>query len=141
MVTPPRDVTDAELAVLQVLWERSSATIRDITKVLYPDDVTTQYSTVKRLLARLQAKGFVERDESERVHVFSPVKGRRDELVARRLEALADTLCDGSISPLLSHLAESERLTEEQQNTLLSLIDELAEPVRGRGKTRKKPKR
>jgi len=141
MVTPPRDVTDAELAVLQVLWERSSATIRDITKVLYPDDVTTQYSTVKRLLARLQAKGFVERDESERVHVFSAVSGRRDELVARRLETLADTLCDGSISPLLSHLAESERLTEEQQNTLLSLIDELAEPVRGRGKTRKKPKR
>jgi predicted transcriptional regulator len=36
-----RDVTDAELAVLQVLWKRSTATIRDITKVVYPDDVTT----------------------------------------------------------------------------------------------------
>ena len=140
MATRGRDVTDAELAVLQVLWERSTATIREITKVVYPDDVKIQYSTVKRLLARLQAKGYVERDESEFVHVFAPVVGR-DELVGRRLETLADSLCDGSISPLLSHLAKSKRLTDEQQETLLSLIGELAKPVRRRAKTKKKRKR
>ena len=140
MATRGRDVTDAELAVLQVLWDRSQATIREITKVVYPDDVKIQYSTVKRLLARLQAKGFVERDESEFVHVFAPVGGR-DELVGRRLEALADTLCEGSISPLLSNLAKAESLTEKQKKTLLSLIGELVEPVRGRAKTKKKRKR
>ena len=140
MATRGRDVTDAELAVLQVLWERSTATIREITKVVYSDDVKIQYSTVKRLLARLQAKGYVERDESEFVHVFAPVVGR-DELVGRRLETLADSLCDGSISPLLSHLAKSKRLTDEQQETLLSLISELGKPVRQRAKTKKKPKR
>ncbi|MHC4400538.1 MAG: BlaI/MecI/CopY family transcriptional regulator [Planctomycetota bacterium] len=123
-----RDVTDAELAVLQVLWERSAATIREITEIVYPDDVQTQYSTVKRLLARLETKGFVERDRNGRVHVFAPVGGR-DELLGRRLEALADSLCEGSISPLLTHLAKSERLTEGQREALLSLISQLAEPV------------
>jgi predicted transcriptional regulator len=63
----PKDVTDAELAVLQVLWKRGPAAIRDITDVLYPRDVETQYSTVKRLLARLEAKGFVRRDRRESV--------------------------------------------------------------------------
>ena len=140
MATRGRDVTDAELAVLQVLWDRSQATIREITKVVYPDDVKTQYSTVKRLLARLQAKGFVERDESEFVHVYAPVGGR-DELVGRRLEALVNTLCEGSISPLLSNLAKAEGLTQKQKKTLLSLIDEFADPVQRRAKAKKKRKR
>lgn len=140
MVPRGRDVTDAELAVLQVLWDRSRATIREITKVVYPDDVKTQYSTVKRLLARLQAKGFVERDESEFVHVYAPVGGR-DELVGSRLETLVSTLCEGSISPLLSNLAKAEDLTEKQKKTLLSMIDELADSNRTRAKAQKKRKR
>lgn len=140
MVLRGRDVTDAELAVLQVLWDRSRATIREITKVVYPDDVKTQYSTVKRLLARLQGKGFVERDESEFVHVYAPVGGR-DELVGRRLEALVNTLCEGSISPLLSNLAKAEDLTEKQKKTLLSLIEELADSPQARVTAEKKRKR
>lgn len=139
---PPRgrEVTDAELAVLQVLWDRSQATIREITKVVYPDDVKTQYSTVKKLLARLQAKGFVERDDSEFVHVYRPVGGR-DELVGRKLETLVNTLCEGSISPLLSNLAKNDGLTTKQKKTLLSLIDELDDSGGGKAKPRRKRKR
>jgi predicted transcriptional regulator len=123
MVRTPKDVTDAELAVLQVLWDRGPSTTRQLTEVVYPKDVETQYSTVKRLLARLESKGYVRRDRSQAVHVFDAAVDR-DELVGRRLRALADSLCDGSISPLLTHLAQSESLTHEQQRSLLSLIRE-----------------
>ncbi len=140
MVGRAKDVTDAELAVLQVLWVRGTATIRDVTEVVYSDDVTTQYSTVKRLLARLEAKGYVRRDRSEAVHTFEAIVDR-DELVGRRLEALANSLCDGSISPLLTRLAKSERLTEQQQEALLSLIHQLAEPEQVRGNSKKRRKR
>ena len=72
--------------------------------------------------------------------MFSPVVDRNG-LVGQRLEALADSLCDGSISPLLTHLAQSKRLTEEQQQALSLLISELAEPAGGKAKTTKKRKR
>jgi len=120
----PKDVTDAELAVLRVLWDRGPSTIRQLTEAVYPDDVETQYSTVKRLLARLESKGYVARNRGSAVHVFEAVVDC-DELVGRRLKALADSLCDGSISPLLTHLAGSESLSEKQQDALLSLIREL----------------
>ncbi len=125
----PRDVTDAELAVLRALWDQGPSTIRQLTEILYPNDVQTQYSTVKRLLARLESKGYVQRDRTAAVHVFQAVVDR-DQLVGRRLRALADSLCDGSISPLLTHLANSESLTEEQQQALFVLIRDLREDAR-----------
>lgn len=124
MPRKPKDVTDAELAVLRVLWDRGPSTIRELTEAVYSDDVETQYSTVKRLLSRLESKGCVARDRGAAVHVFDAAVDR-DELVGRRLQALADSLCDGSISPLLTHLAGSESLTEGQQDALFSLIREL----------------
>jgi predicted transcriptional regulator len=127
-VRTPKDVTDAELAVMQVLWDRGPAAIRELTEVLYPQDVETQYSTVKRLLARLEAKGFVRRDRREAVHRFHSIVDR-DDLVGRRLTRLADALCGGSISPLLTQLARSHNLTEQQRRTLLALIEELKEPA------------
>lgn len=124
MARTPKDVTDAELAVLQVIWDRGPSTTRELTEVVYPEDVETQYSTVKRLLARLESKGYVRRDRSQPVHVFDAVVDR-DQLVGRRLQALAESLCDGAISPLLTHLAKSESLSHQQQRSLLALIGEL----------------
>lgn len=72
--------------------------------------------------------------------MFSPVGGR-DELVGRRLYTLADTLCDGSILPLLTHLAKSKKLTEKQQESLLSLASEIADPSQGKTRTKTKRKR
>ena len=124
MARKPQDVTDAELAVLQVLWEREIATIRQVTDIVYPADPARQYSTVKRLLARLEAKGCVRRDSSGPLLQFAATLQRND-LVARRLEGLAETLCEGSISPLLLHMAQKESLTKKQRQTLLDLIDQL----------------
>ena len=139
MARNAQDVTDAELAVLQVLWARGATTIRRITEVVYPNDVQTQYSTVKRLLTRLEAKGLVQRDRNQAVHVFEAVVDR-NELVGRRLKAVADSLCDGSISPLLIHLAKSEGLSEKQQRKLQSLIAQFKrESERNAGPKRTKP--
>ncbi len=140
MARKGKDVTDAELAVLQVLWECGPSTIRKLTETLYPHDIDTQYSTVKRLLARLESKGYVSRDRSEAVHIFDALVDR-DELVGRRLQTLADSLCDGSISPLLTRLASLESLTEQQQQTLQSLIEELNDESKRNPADKKRPER
>lgn len=122
-----QDVTEAELAILAILWTDGSATIRRITEGIYPRANAAQYATVQKQLERLEAKGFVKRDRSLFVHVFSPAVGR-DELIGRRLQAVVDKLCGGSLAPILSHLARTSKLTEAERKALRDLIDEPEEP-------------
>src|SRR5262249_44786333 len=106
MARPAQDVTDAELTVLQGLWDRGPATIRQLTDGTYPEGGASRFATVQKLLERLEAKGFVRRDRGGEVQVFEAAVGR-DELIGRRLRAVAAQLCGGSLTPLLTHLVES----------------------------------
>jgi predicted transcriptional regulator len=127
----PRDITDAELAVLQVLWTHGPLPIRRITDLLYPDHRPAHYATVQKLLERLEDKKSVRRDRSGPVHIFAAHVGR-EELVGRRLEAVAQELCDGSWTPLLTHLVQAEKLSADDLQALRKLIDELDPPSRKR---------
>jgi predicted transcriptional regulator len=122
MVQPKRDVTEAELAVLRVLWEQGPATIRELTDRVYPGGGTSAYATVQKLLDRLEVKSCVSRARARVPHVFSAVIGR-EELIAQRLEALADSLCAGSLAPLFTNLVGHRRLTDEERQTLRALVD------------------
>src|SRR5262245_31639314 len=121
--TPP-DATEAELAVLQVLWNHGPATIRRITDDLYPRGQTSHYATVQTLLERLESKDFVTRDRTSNVHVFSAALDR-DELIGRRLKAMAEQLCGGSLTPLLMNLVQAKKLTPEERQKLRELVGEL----------------
>jgi predicted transcriptional regulator len=118
------DVTEAELAVLQALWERGSATIRQLTDALYPGGSEAHYATVQKLLDRLETKGHVGRDRSGHAHRFRALSAR-DDLVGRRLRAVAEQLCGGLLAPLLTHLVRAETLTVREREELRALIDEL----------------
>ena len=118
------DVTDAELAVLQVLWDGGPATIRRLTDELYPDGSEAHYATVQKLLERLEEKRHVARDRSTHAHTFRAVTDR-DALVGRRLRAVAEKLCGGLMAPLLTHLVRAETLTPRERQELRTLIDEL----------------
>jgi BlaI family transcriptional regulator, penicillinase repressor len=125
------DVTDAELAVLQVLWDRPEANIRQLTDVLYPGGAAAQYATVQKLLERLEAKGCVRRDRSCWPHVFAAAVDR-DALIGLRLRTMAEKLCGGSLTPLLTHLVETEGLRPEERDALRTRLDDLERQTRRR---------
>ncbi len=136
MARTPQDITDAELAVLQVLWDEGPLPIRRITEILYPAGTTAQYATVQKLLERLESKNCVARDRSAPVHVFAATLDR-DALVGRRLQAVAEKLCGGSWTPLLTHLVQAERLSEHDRQMLRQLIHDTPAPRKERrGKER-----
>src|SRR5215471_8029574 len=120
------DVTEAELALLQSLWEAGPATIRQLVERVYKQGGTSVYATVQKLLDRLEAKGCVRRDRAGPVHVFRAAIDR-DELIGRRLRAVADSLCGGSLSPLLTQLVEGRGLSEAERRELRDLIGRLDE--------------
>src|SRR5437763_9581619 len=100
MARTPQDVTDAELAVLQLLWQQGTATRRQITDALYPQGGPAAYTTVQKLLERLEAKGCVRSERQGGLVTFRPALDR-DDLIRRRLRDVADKLCGGSQAPLL----------------------------------------
>jgi BlaI family penicillinase repressor len=122
MARTSQDVTEAELAVMQALWDRGTSTIRQLTESIYGTVGASQYATVQKLLERLEAKGCVNRDRDEGVHVFRAAIDL-EELIGRRLRAVADKLCGGSLTPLLTHLVKAEALSERDRTMLRSLIE------------------
>jgi BlaI family penicillinase repressor len=124
MARPSQDVTDAELAVLQALWDRGAATVKQLTEAIYPEGGASRLATVQKLLERLEAKGCVRRDRASGVQLFEAAIGR-DDLIGRRLRDMAAKLCGGSLAPLLSHLVESGPLSNAERRALRGLIERL----------------
>ncbi len=132
----PDEVTETELAMLQVLWDRGQATRRQVTDALYPGGDAAHYATVQKLLERLEAKGFVRHDkDAQGVLVFTPTVGRED-FIGLRLRDLAAKLCGGALTPLLMNLVRAKPLTERELAELEAFLEEQRQKPRPRGKQR-----
>ncbi len=121
-------LTNAELAVLELLWERGELTARQIREYLYPDAERAQHGTVQRFLQSLEEKGCVVRDRSLHVHVFTAAVTRED-FAGEQLVGLAERLTGGSFAPFLTHLLRSKKISRKELDRLRTLLD-----GHGRGK-------
>ena len=119
-----KNVTETELAVLKTLWEQGPSTIRRLTDRLYPEGDTAHYATVQKLLERLETKAYVRRRQEGRVNVYTAVVDLR-ELIADRLRDTAERLCEGSLTPLLTHLVGSAEFSTRELAELRQLLDRL----------------
>lgn len=124
-------LTEAELAVLEPLWQHGPQTIRQLTALVYPAQSTSDYATVQKLLERLEAKRCVRRDRSSAAHQFRATV-ERESLIDQQLQDIADRLCEGSLVPVLSQLIERVRLSPAERNELQKLLDAHRRPVRGK---------
>ena len=115
-------LANAELAVMELLWEAETLTSRAIREVLYADSPKAQHGTVQRLLQRLEDKGFVQRDKTSAVHRFRAMITRAA-YGGSELERLAKKLAGGSVAPLLTNLIEENRLSPEELARLRKLLE------------------
>jgi predicted transcriptional regulator len=129
MAGPEKDVTDQELKVLEALWALGPSTVRQLAGRLYPGGKAAHLATVQTLLTRLEGKGCVQGDRSQRPHVFKAVADR-EALIGRRLRDTAEKLCGGSMTPLLVHLLESEPISEAQRAELRAVLEHLKKGVK-----------
>lgn len=115
-------LANAELAVMELLWEADQLTARQIRDELYPGGDRSANGTVQRLLQRLETKGFVERDRELPVHLFS-VLVEREAYAAAQLKSLAEQLTGGSLAPAITHLIDAKQLTREEIKRLRKVLD------------------
>jgi predicted transcriptional regulator len=93
--------TAAELDILRVLWDRNEATVREVHEALYGDD-RAGYTTALKLMQIMHAKGLVERDDSQRAHVYrAAINKQRTQ--KRYLADMAQRLFNGSTSQMVLH--------------------------------------
>jgi len=112
--TPPRP-TDAELAILRVLWTRGPATVRQVHEAL-ADARETGYTTTLKLMQIMAEKRLVTRDETARTHVYE-ARLARDATQRQLVSDLVDRAFGGSAAALVmqalsQHPATAEELTE-----------------------------
>jgi len=126
MACPAQDITDTELEILKLLWKAGALTTKAITEDLYPEAAPSHVATVQSLLSRLEEKSLVTRDRGGRPHVFRAAVAQED-VIGRRLRALAEALCDGSMSPLLTHLVRARKLSAREREEIRALLKDVDE--------------
>ena len=117
--TPPRP-TDAELAILRVLWRRGPSTVRQVQEVLERDR-PTGYTTALKLLQIMLEKGLVLRDESLRTHVYR-ARALEQQTKRQLLRDMADRVFEGSLVDLVKEAMATRPPTREEAAEIRKLL-------------------
>jgi predicted transcriptional regulator len=117
--------TDAELAILRVLWEQGPSTVRQIQQVLERAR-PTGYTTVLKLLQIMTEKRLVRRDETERSHVYQ-ARLTEDQTQRQLVGDLLDRAFSGSAAKLVQQALNSGRTSAEDMAAIRRLLNEWEE--------------
>lgn len=129
---PSPQPTEAELAILAVLWEAGPSTVRQVHEVLNRHrPKPTGYTTVLKLMQIMTRKGLVERDESERTHVYFATDGR-DEARRGLVGALIEKAFAGSTSQLVLSALSTRPVTCDELAAIRAYLDAKADDDGGR---------
>lgn len=113
--------TEAELAILGVLWDRGTATVREVHDTLSRTQ-DTGYTTVLKFLQIMHEKGLVTRDTSQRSHVYAPAVAR-EAIQTNLVSELLDKAFEGSAQNLILRALAARPSTPEELDAIRAMID------------------
>lgn len=119
----PRKPTDAELAILQVLWELGPSTVREVHNSLLASKEVGYATTVKMLVIMLD-KGLVKRNDSVRPQVYRPAVTRKRAQISL-LNDLLKKAYEGSAKSLVQHLLTSRTSSAQDIQEIRDLLNEI----------------
>jgi predicted transcriptional regulator len=113
-----RKPTDAELAILRVLWARGPSTVRQIAEQMGRE---AGYTTILKLLQIMTEKRLVARDESSRTHIYQAAY-TQDQTERQLVTDLLDRVFDGSAAKLVLQALASNKASPEELEEIKKLI-------------------
>jgi predicted transcriptional regulator len=121
-------LTEQELEIMKIVWQREKATVRDVYEALL-EHRKIAYTSVMTMMGVLENKGHLVRSAEEKAHVYRPTQPQK-QVLGNMVSEFVDRVFNGSVRPLLLHLAEREHLTAEE-------LDDISNELRkSRAKTR-----
>lgn len=124
MRAPDKDLPHSQMQIMEVLWQKGEATIREVHTEM-AGKRKLAYQTVAVLLYRLRDRKYVESEERESVLVFRPLVDK-DAIVNRKLDDLVSKVLGGSLAPLALYVARNPDLTPEQ----IAALEQIAESLK-----------
>jgi predicted transcriptional regulator len=118
MASDPPIPTDAELALLQVLWRHGPSTVREMQR-----HFDRGYTTVLKQLQIMHEKGLVHRDESKRAHVYSAAV-EADATQRRLIDDLAERAFGGSAQSLVLQALDASRIDTDEMEAIRAMIQD-----------------
>jgi BlaI family penicillinase repressor len=119
-VTPfRRKPTNAEVAILRVLWARGPSTVREVAKAMGRE---AAYTTILKLMQNMTDKQLVRRDESSRTHVYAAA-GTADETQRQLVADFIDRVFDGSAAKLVMQALASSKTSPKELAEIRKLLD------------------
>ena len=115
--------TDAELEILQVLWQKGPSTVRQVNEALN-ETRETGYTTTLKLLQIMLDKGLVERDDAQRKHIYATAV-RESDTQQQLLRQFVDSTFRGSASRLVMQLLGNHNATPQELDEIKALIEKL----------------
>jgi predicted transcriptional regulator len=113
---------EREMDIMQALWKLGEATVAEARQELLNEGHEIAYTTLQTMLNRLEAKGVVTRDSSDRAHRYRPLLKEPASMTVA-IKRLADRFFGGSVEKLATHLVE-KGLTPKQLERVQAMIDE-----------------
>jgi len=115
--------TDAELSILRVLWQQGPSTVRQVYEIL-SQEREIGYTTILKLMQIMNEKGLVERDESERTHIYHP-KFTEEQTQQQLVSDLLVKAFGGSASQLVMQALSAKPATADELARIRQLLDKL----------------
>ena len=122
MARPSAMVTEAELSVLNHLWEHGPSIVREIAHALYAENSSAYHATVNSLLDQLESKGYVSRDRTVFAHVITATVDRST-LVGNQIQQIADSYFNGALTPVLLPLVDKIALSKQDRDAIRKIIE------------------
>ena len=122
-------LTDLQIAIIRLLWERGEATVVDIWEALYPERHLAQ-TTIATLITRLERRGVVARRAQARQYLYRALITEKD-VQHSMVGELTERLFDGDVAALMSHLLTAQDIKPGDLARIREMIDKV--PSRKRG--------
>jgi BlaI family transcriptional regulator, penicillinase repressor len=124
-------LTAQELEIMKIVWQRESATVRDVYEALL-ERRKVAYTTVMTMMKILEQKKYLKKTQHERAYVYRPAQPQR-QVIGAMVREFVNRVFNGAAEPLLVHLAEEHDLSRDDLEEIARLRDE----SRGAGQGRK----
>ena len=119
---PATRPTDAELAILRVLWDRGPSTVRQVFEVM-SEERELGYTTVLKMLQIMHEKGLVQRDVTDRVHTFSTAQ-TQTQTQQTLLDDLLDKAFGGSSTSLVMQALATRKASQAELAEIRKMLDQ-----------------
>ena len=125
MSEKPIKTTEKELEILQIVWEKGSASVKDIHEAMGGDDANG-YTTILKFMQIMHEKGLVKREKSGKLHLYSAVpslENTRQQL----LDKMINTVFQGSAAQLVMSALGNNTSSKQELDEIKAYLEKLVQ--------------